>query len=253
MFYLKSFLVFYSMGKLKGEKFYGVHKGKGGTCGVFKTWNEVAELTMGIKGSSQKSFRTEAEALEFSKRGHQKTKTRACKSKEVCRGMDSITLEFLSAKNMFPVFTDGSCIGNGRVNAPGGIGVWLNIDHPKNHSGHVPDTTNQRTEMLAVFKAFDIFDGSQNEFRSSQKIKDLTLHIITDSMYVINKAAKIRHFASSFEIPSALKASNYNLVINLYHWLKRYPGTKFSHVNSHVGIFGNDEADKLAKRGAMSA
>ena len=45
------------------SKFYAVKKGK--TTGVFRSWDECKNQVDGFSGAQYKSFKTEAEALEY--------------------------------------------------------------------------------------------------------------------------------------------------------------------------------------------
>ncbi|KAF2711229.1 ribonuclease H-like protein [Pleomassaria siparia CBS 279.74] len=55
------------------------------------------------------------------------------------------------------IYTDGSSLGNGKVGAVAGLGVWFGPGDDRNFSGPVHGRqTNQRAELLAISRALDI-------------------------------------------------------------------------------------------------
>lgn len=54
------------------------------------------------------------------------------------------------------IHTDGSCLNNGADDAPGGYGIVLEYNgHRKELSGYIPETTNNRAEMVAIIEALN--------------------------------------------------------------------------------------------------
>ncbi|KAG1840058.1 hypothetical protein DFJ58DRAFT_667328 [Suillus subalutaceus] len=73
------------------------------------------------------------------------------------------------------IYTDGSCINNGKENARCGSGIWIRENHPNNKSIRIPGKTqsNQAGEIAAILIGL-------------QDINPLTpVTIITDSQYAI--------------------------------------------------------------------
>ena len=69
------------------------------------------------------------------------------------------------------ILTDGACSGNP---GPGGWGVLLRYGaHEKELFGGVPDTTNNRMEMMAVIEGLNALNQT------------CQVHIFTDSTYVL--------------------------------------------------------------------
>ncbi|HHU61881.1 MAG TPA: ribonuclease HI [Natronincola sp.] len=70
------------------------------------------------------------------------------------------------------IYTDGACSGNP---GPGGWGaVLLSGSHEKEISGFLPDTTNQRAELIAAIKGLE-------SLKKPCKVK-----LYSDSAYLIN-------------------------------------------------------------------
>ena len=87
-------------------------------------------------------------------------------------------------ENPTRIYTDGSCLNNGKANASCGAAIWLGPNHPMNKAIKVPGATqsNQAGEIAAVVVAL-------------QSVPPITpLEIISDSRYVINGLTK--HLAS---------------------------------------------------------
>ena len=137
------------------------------------------------------------------------------------------------------LFTDGACRGNP---GPGGWGVLLCYgDHEKKLYGGVPDTTNNRMELLAAIK------GLQSLKTACQV--DLT----TDSQYVRNGITtwlsewKKRGWKTANKKP----VKNQDLWAQLDREVVRHQVT-WHWVRGHTGHTENEMADQLANR-AMDA
>ena len=64
-------------------------------------------------------------------------------------------------KKIIDIYTDGSCLGNGNIDAPGGWGaVLIYKTNIKKVSGPIESTTNNRAELLAVINALNILKES---------------------------------------------------------------------------------------------
>lgn len=74
------------------------------------------------------------------------------------------------------LYTDGSCLGNP---GPGGIGVVMEYKgKTKELHGYIPDTTNNRAEMVAVIEGLKALK------------KPCHVTVITDSQYIVNTMTK---------------------------------------------------------------
>ncbi|UWQ03971.1 ribonuclease H [Aliiroseovarius crassostreae] len=138
------------------------------------------------------------------------------------------------AEQSHVVHTDGTCKGNP------GVGAWAYlIDNPDGTrteaAGFLPETTNNRSELLAVGHALEIIPpGSRVLLR-------------TDSAYVVNNASKWLAVWRS----NGWKTSGKKPVKNRDLWerldaLMETREVTFQHVPGHSGVPGNERADELA-------
>jgi ribonuclease HI len=91
--------------------------------------------------------------------------------------------------NKICVYTDGSCLNNGKKNSIGGIGVYFSDNDPDNY-GQVIDNegnkiTNQTMELLACIQALKII---QDKIDNGLNVN--IIYIYTDSTYLINSITK---------------------------------------------------------------
>ena len=136
------------------------------------------------------------------------------------------------------VYTDGSCINNGKLNAQCGSGIWLEENHPLNKAIRVPGPaqSNQVGELAAVIVAVDTLPTY------------CKLTIVTDSEYVIEG---LTTNLSKWEDIGWIGIMNADLFKRAAYLLKkRTAPTLFEWVKGHQGVQGNEESDKLAKEGA---
>lgn len=141
------------------------------------------------------------------------------------------------------VFTDGACSSNGHKNARAGIGVWFQNDHPLNVSQPVEGRpTNNMAEIQAVTVAA----------RQAKKAGIKKLKINTDSKFLISC---ITQWMPSWK-KKGWKTLDNKPVINKTELLEMERELEsltiaWNHVNGHVGIYGNEMADQLAKKGCL--
>ena len=148
------------------------------------------------------------------------------------------------------VFTDGSCINNGKPNAIAGIGIYFGELDTRNVSSRIGGKqTNNTAELSAVIKVFDIL---RQEIESKMDI-----NIYTDSEYV-------RMCAGSYGAKSELKdwkfpngpkkgqfIPNHKLVEIIFNAFRDNSCVKLHHIKAHTGLqdelsIGNENADNLA-------
>lgn len=149
------------------------------------------------------------------------------------------------------IFTDGSCIGNGKKVTSGGYGIHFpNGEFPDvSKSFYKKPVTNQRAELFAILVAL----GMTVDLYSR-------ITIYTDSEYSIKS---LTEWGSKWE-KNGWKTSKKTLVKNidiikpLYRLYKKYQKRiTLKHVRSHTGnddylSLGNAEADRLAVMGSKS-
>lgn len=160
--------------------------------------------------------------------------------------------------NKLNVFTDGSCLNNGKKNSFGAIGIFFQDNDPDNLGQSINNdgnkVTNQTMELLACITALKII---------SEKIKNglekSIIYIYTDSLYTINCVTK---WYSNWEKNGWINTQNKPVenkdLIQLLHNLKNQFIVIFKHIKSHQDEpvdknsdeynlwYGNYMADKLA-------
>lgn len=140
------------------------------------------------------------------------------------------------------VYTDGSCINNGKNNASAGIGIFFGDSDPRNVSEKITGKqTNNTAELKAVIKSIEIL---KNEIENKKNIL-----IYTDSKYVILCCTS---YGKKQDIKGWTKhIRNYELVKKIFTLFKNNKNIKIEHIKAHTGkedihSKGNDMADKLA-------
>lgn len=259
--------------------FYAVARGR--NTGIFNTWDECEKQVTRFSGPLFKKFTTKAAAEEFIQKNSKpnqtpvvensaaaltkrlqpkKTKLVGGTSQESSSAKSKApkrkTIELLTCDNPMKkprgeyitdssgyvnVFTDGACSANGRKNARAGIGVWFGDDHPLNVSKPVVGrATNNMAEIQAVTVAC----------QQAAKAGIKNLKINTDSQFLISC---ITSWMPKWK-KNGWKTSNNLPVINKTELLEMEKAVEslnvtWNHVNGHVGIYGNEMADKLARAG----
>lgn len=131
---------------------------------------------------------------------------------------------------ILPVSGSAWADGSGTTaNKPGGIGVYLEIPNqaPKFISENVGNGTNNRAELLAVYRVLREFPWV-----------NARVDIFTDSQYARDILTK------DWEAQA-----NQDLVKTIREDLAIRGGVTISHVYGHNGTKGNEIADRLAKIG----
>lgn len=142
------------------------------------------------------------------------------------------------------VYTDGACLDNGKTGARAGCGVWWADGHGLNCSFPASRATNNAGEIGACTKAISIAGE-----KGVKKLK-----IVTDSQFTIDCVTKwmknwkrngwrlsgggpVKNTEELKALDAALQKANLKIT--------------WQHVPGHKGIHGNEEADKLAREGAL--
>lgn len=146
-------------------------------------------------------------------------------------------------KNEVVIYTDGACKGNP---GSGGWAYYLFIKSDPSvkveDSGHIPDTTNNRMELMAVIMAL----------KKLKKSCEVTLH--TDSKYVKNGCES---WMANWK-KNGWKDSNKKEVLNVDLWkeldkLLEIHSVSFVYVKAHNGDQLNEYVDKLASGAATTS
>jgi len=212
--------------------FYAVAKGY--NVGIYNNWNECYKQVNGFKGANYRKFNDEKEAETYILNlVHTSEPIYERKYKK-----------FSESECDYSVYTDGSCINNGKINPIAGIGIYFNENDERNVSSiitHNEKLTNNIAELKALIKCYEIV---KDELDSGKKIC-----IFTDSQYSIKCATfygdKNEILGWNKEIP------NKNLVRELYNIYKNNNNLLIEYIKAHTNkndkhSIGNKNADKLA-------
>jgi len=149
-------------------------------------------------------------------------------------------------KNVINVYTDGSCIRNGKPDARAGMGVYFGDKDPRNISKPVEGKqTNNTAELGAILIACDIL---KKEIDEGKRIV-----VYTDSEYAIKcfttygRKLMFKNFKTDKPIP------NLDLLKKGLELFATYPNLTLKHIRSHTGkkdehSIGNEMADQLANQ-----
>ncbi|KAJ8502105.1 hypothetical protein ONZ51_g163 [Trametes cubensis] len=136
------------------------------------------------------------------------------------------------------VYTDGSCVDNGKENARAGSGVWFGAGDVRNASERVPGSnqSNQTGEFYAVIMAHKATPPF------------VPMHIVSDSKYVVNGLTK---WLPRWESVGWIGVQNAEVIRAAVAYLRsRCAPTTLRWVKGHAGTEGNEGADALAARAA---
>ena len=141
------------------------------------------------------------------------------------------------------VYTDGCCTNNGRRGAVGGVGVYWGPHHPNNISEYldVPVATNNIAELRAASRALESAIG--------MGLRRVELR--TDSKYTMQSMMEwIDGWKrNGWRTSSGGEVANVGEMMRLDELCGKIDVT-WVHVPGHEGVWGNEEADRLAREGA---
>jgi len=257
--------------------FYAVRIGR--KPGIYESWLECENQVKGYPKARYKKFNTSSEAIQFINeaggvpklqnefsvkkttnfKSKQSSSTNNVKSEaieqrktillsaEQSAEESSFRHEFIRRENLPTspvVYTDGCCFSNGKVGAVGGVGVYWAPCHPRNVSEYldVAKPTNQIAELRAASRALECAIG--------MNLKSVELR--TDSKYTIKSMTEwIENWrANGWKTSNNKDVSNKEEMIRLSELCKKI-NVLWVHVPGHEGIYGNEEADRLARQGAI--
>jgi len=210
--------------------YYAVANGQ--TVGIFTNWNECKASVIGYKGAKYKKFETNEEAAQY--------------IADYQANRCSPTMNTNTTSRFVPdyyVYTDGSCIHNGKPEAKAGIGIYFGAGDPRNVSRTVvaEKVTNNVAELTAIIEAGHIINA---DLRTNKRIE-----IVTDSEYAIKCATTYgdKCNTSNWEqdIPNKV------LVKQVYEMYRNEQNVQFTHIRAHtenqdIHSIGNSHADRLA-------
>ncbi len=152
---------------------------------------------------------------------------------------------------MLRVYTDGSCISNGKKSAKAAFGV-IYPDHLAESWGEPlsegDSHTNQTAELTAIYQG--ILKGTTLQGDPS----DVTIHIYTDSEYSINCLTKWvgGWKKKDWKTATGKPVVHRDVIERILNELKKYSGHIFTHVKAHTDStdehsIWNGKVDQLAR------
>ncbi len=220
------------------KKFYVVWEGR--KTGIFTDWDTCKKQVYGFPGAKYKSFSTRAEAeIAFAKAPAGGGKKKAAKKKGTSRG--SLSNKDVQALLVdVKIFTDGGCEPN-----PGQAGSGISIYRDNRveelwYGLYDLCGTNNTAELNALYQALILARG---ELEAGD-----TVAILCDSKYSIQC---ITEWAAGWEKRGWKRPSgeikNLELIKEIYSLYLTLAGKiEILHVNGHVGIEGNELADRMS-------
>jgi len=218
------------------KKFYVVWRGE--KTGVFDDWPTTLALVDGFAGAQYKSFPTLAEAVAAFRRGApaHNTTTKAGSKPRVDRTDHADAVAAFDTV----IFCDGACEPN-PGKAGSGMAVYrTGVLASLWYGAYNPAGTNNTAELNALLQALML---AKLEIDA-----DRTVQVRSDSSYGLNAVTK---WAAGWKKRGWRKADGEikNLeIIQLLHalYLEIKEGVDIQHVSAHVGIEGNELADRMA-------
>jgi ribonuclease HI len=142
------------------------------------------------------------------------------------------------------IFTDGSCLNNGKKSFIGTIGIYFDNNNIENMSQIIDDDnkiTNQTMELLACIQALNIIKEKINNNELTTKI----IYVYTDSTYVINCIIIGKKIIENKELIEVLyNLKNENITI-FKHVKAHQPEPNNKNSLEYKLWYGNNIADKL--------
>ena len=140
--------------------------------------------------------------------------------------------------NNIYVYTDGSCINNGKPNAKAGIGIYFSKNDYRNISWRIPGKqTNNVAELSAIILAILILKKELDEGKN--------IVIYSDSLYAIRC---LTTYGRRLDLQKPVP--NLELIKKGLSLMR--PNIRLKHIRSHTHkkdrhSIGNEMADKLAR------
>lgn len=143
---------------------------------------------------------------------------------------------------MIYVYTDGSCINNGKENAMAGIGIYFGDDDPRNVSRRVVGKqSNNTAELGALIEVHEIL---KEEIARGELVT-----VVSDSQYSVRCATSYGDKCAADHWVKDIP--NKDLVKKAHALYTEHPNVELLLVRAHTGrkdphSVGNDHADRLA-------
>ncbi len=202
---------------------YAIKKGK--KTGLFYSWDECKDSVIGYSNPIFQKFKDKNKAIEY------------------LNTEDNNSYYPNQVNNGINVYTDGSCINNGKINAVAGIGIYFENNYKDSVSEKCHGKqTNNYAELYAVYKVFEILE---NDIKSNKIV-----NIFTDSSYVVKCVSTYGHKCNKNNWNK--KIPNKNLVKKLYNLFRYNNNVNIYWIKAHTNqndthSLNNSKADLLAK------
>jgi len=227
------------------SKFYVVWQGQ--QTGIFTDWETCRQQVQGVAGAKYKSFATREEAEAAFKSGPSggssgNTKPTAKNKKPSNR----TTVKTWSDKEIKEldfdtfIYTDGGCEPN-PGEAGSGMAIYRNGEIDELWYGlYNPEGTNNTAELNALYQALVQAEAEINNKRS--------VAILCDSKYSIQCVTQwaVNWEKNGWTRPGG-EIKNLDLIKELYQQHQSIKDqVEVLHVNGHVGVEGNELADRMS-------
>jgi len=225
------------------QKFYVVWKGR--KTGIFTDWNTCKQQVDAFAGAKYKSFKTRQEAeAAFSGSGApagNKPISSPTKKKPSTTTIKTYTADEITAMAIdTKIFTDGGCEPN-PGKAGSGVAVYRNnVVNELWYGLYNPHGTNNTAELHALHQALIM---ASNEFDKGHSVA-----IFCDSKYSIQCVTQwaINWQKKGWKKPSG-EIKNLELIKEMFALHQQLKDKiKVLHVNGHVGVEGNELADRMS-------
>ena len=146
------------------------------------------------------------------------------------------------------IYTDGSCVGNGKAHNSGGFGVIV-VDNNENllfnYSKRCENTTNNREELKAILYSF--LNYGVNIYNEDNFNKEIPV-VYSDSNYCVQTFNEwMFGWANKGWIKSDKQTpENLDLIQAYYDWYDKGYRIELKKVKGHAGNKWNEVADQLA-------
>jgi ribonuclease HI len=235
--------------KMAKAKYYVVWKGE--NPGIYSDWDTCRKQVAGFPGAKYKSFRTSEEAKAAfgggavspaeSSPSRKKPKPSGSVKKKSVTGVKTYTAGEIAAMAVdTKIFTDGGCEPN-----PGEAGSGVAVYRDDEISGlwfglYEPKGTNNTAELNAFKQALIM---AQAEIGAEKSVA-----IFCDSKYSIQC---VTQWAAGWEKKGWKKKDgeikNLELIKEMFALYQELSGdVQVLHVNGHVGVEGNELADRMS-------
>lgn len=226
------------------KKFYVVWEGR--EKGIFPDWDACKRQIDKFAGARYKSFKTRAEAETAFRKGYQAPPKGAkpAPRKNSGQGLKTHSAAEVDALAVrTKIFTDGGCEPN-PGQAASGVAVYRDGQVSELWYGlYDPAGTNNTAELNALHQALLLAEG--------EIARKSSVAIFCDSSYSIQCVTR---WAANWEKKGWKKPGgeikNLELIQRMFAlYLKIGKSVQVLHVNGHVGIEGNELADRMSIHG----